>query len=42
MASPEFSFLSSSGVKELARFGGNIDRLVPAGVVARLQEALER
>jgi len=40
MASPEFSFLSSSGVKELARFGGNIENLVPAGVVARLQEEL--
>ena len=42
MASPEFSFLSSSGVKELARFGGNIEHLVPPGVVARLQEALKR
>ncbi len=38
MASPEFSFLSSSGVKELAMFGGSIEHLVPAGVVARLQE----
>jgi pantetheine-phosphate adenylyltransferase len=41
MASPEFSFLSSSGVKELARFGGNIEHLVPNGVVAALQEALK-
>ncbi len=41
MASPEFSFLSSSGVKELARFGGNIEHLVPAGVVKPLQEALK-
>ncbi len=42
MASPEYSFLSSSGVKELAMFGGSIEHLVPAGVVARLQEVLGR
>ena len=30
MASPQYSFLSSSGVKELATFGGAIDELVPA------------
>ncbi len=29
MASPQYSFLSSSGVKELATFGGRIDDLVP-------------
>ena len=29
MASPQYSFLSSSGVKELAMFGGDIDDLVP-------------
>ena len=29
MASPEFSFLSSTGVKELATFGGDISDLVP-------------
>ena len=29
MSSPEFSFLSSSGVKELAMFGGDITGLVP-------------
>jgi pantetheine-phosphate adenylyltransferase len=38
MASPQYSFLSSSGVKELATFGGNIDGLVPEEVVSRLQE----
>ena len=38
MASPQYSFLSSSGVKELATFGGNIDGLVPAEVASRLQE----
>jgi pantetheine-phosphate adenylyltransferase len=32
MSSPRFSFLSSSGVRELATFGGNIDDLVPASV----------
>ncbi len=42
MASPQYSFLSSSGVKELATFGGKIDDLVPAEVVARLQEELMR
>ena len=29
MASPKYSFLRSSGVKELATFGGDIDDLVP-------------
>jgi pantetheine-phosphate adenylyltransferase len=42
MASPQYSFLSSSGVKELATFGGKIDDLVPAEVAERLQEELRR
>src|ERR1700722_19144947 len=42
MASPQYSFLSSSGVKELATFGGRIDDLVPAKVAERLQEELRR
>jgi len=42
MASPQYSFLSSSGVKELATFGGRIDDLVPAEVARRLQEELRR
>ncbi len=42
MAGPEFSFLSSSGVKELATFGGVIDHLVPGSVARRLQEELSR
>ena len=42
MASPEYSFLSSSGVKELATFGGDIDGLVPPGVAKRLKEELQR
>jgi pantetheine-phosphate adenylyltransferase len=42
MASPQYSFLSSSGVKELATFGGRIDDLVPEAVASRLQEELRR
>ena len=42
MARPQYSFLSSSGVKELATFGGEIDDLVPAPVAARLKEELAR
>ena len=42
MTSPQYSFLSSSGVKELATFGGHIDDLVPDGVAERLQEQLAR
>ncbi len=42
MASPQYSFLSSSGVKELATFGGDIDGLVPERVAQRLKEELGR
>ncbi len=42
MASPQYSFLSSSGIKELATFGGNIDELVPDRVAERLKEELGR
>jgi len=42
MASPQYSFLSSSGVKELATFGGKIDDLVPEQVARRMQEELKR
>lgn len=42
MSSSQYSFLSSSGVKELATFGGNIDDLVPEPVAIRLKEALAR
>ena len=42
MSSPLFSFLSSSGVRELATFGGNIDDLVPASVAKALKERLGR
>jgi pantetheine-phosphate adenylyltransferase len=42
MSAPEFSFLSSSGVKELAMFGGDVSGLVPDPVAARLQEELKK
>ena len=42
MASPQYSFLSSSGIKELAMFGGMIDELVPKRVAERLKEELSR
>ena len=42
MASPQYSFLSSSGVKEIATFGGNVSDLVPDEVARRLKEALGR
>jgi pantetheine-phosphate adenylyltransferase len=42
MSSAQYSFLSSSGVKELAMFGGDLTALVPDRVAARLQEALKR
>jgi pantetheine-phosphate adenylyltransferase len=38
MASPSVSFVSSSGVKEIAAFGGNVDELVPAAVARRFKE----
>jgi pantetheine-phosphate adenylyltransferase len=42
MSSPNFSFLSSSGVRELAVFGGDLSQLVPAAVERRLKEELQR
>ncbi len=38
MASPQVSFVSSSGVKEIASFGGNVEELVPVAVARRLKE----
>jgi pantetheine-phosphate adenylyltransferase len=38
MASPAVSFVSSSGVKEIASFGGNVEELVPRMVALRLSE----
>ena len=42
MASPEYSFLSSSGIKELATFGAEIEDLVPAYVAKALHDRLSR
>jgi pantetheine-phosphate adenylyltransferase len=38
MASPQVSFVSSSGVKEIAAFGGRVEQLVPDTVARRLAE----
>jgi pantetheine-phosphate adenylyltransferase len=38
MSSPQYSFLSSSGVKEVASFGGSVDDLVPEPVARRFRE----
>ena len=42
MASPKYSFLRSSGVKELATFGGDVHDLVPDEVALQLKERLGR
>src|SRR5947209_17885938 len=42
MASAKYSFVRSSGVKELATFGGNIEDMVPDDVAAALKERLGR
>jgi pantetheine-phosphate adenylyltransferase len=36
IASPQYSFLSSTGVKEMATFGGDVTDLVPAPVAAAM------
>jgi pantetheine-phosphate adenylyltransferase len=40
IASPHYSFLSSTGVKEMATFGGDVGDLVPAPVALALSERL--
>jgi pantetheine-phosphate adenylyltransferase len=42
IASPNYSFLSSTGVKEMATFGGDVSDLVPAGVADALAERVRR
>ena len=42
MASPQVSFVSSSGVKEVATFGGSVDELVPEAVAKRFAEMFPR
>ena len=41
-ASAHYSFLSSTGVKEMATFGGDVSDLVPKPVAAALKERLKR
>ena len=38
MSSPQVSFVSSSGVKEIAAFGGDVSALVPEPVAQRFKE----
>lgn len=42
IASPDYSFLSSTGVKEMATFGGDVSDLVPEPVAKALAERLKR
>jgi pantetheine-phosphate adenylyltransferase len=42
IASPDYSFLSSTGVKEMATFGGDVSDLVPSGVAEALAERVKR
>jgi pantetheine-phosphate adenylyltransferase len=42
LASPDHSFIRSSGVKEIAIFGGDVSRLVPPAVAEALAERLKR
>ncbi len=41
-ASPDYSFLRSTGVKEMATFGGDVSDLVPAPVAEALKERATR
>jgi pantetheine-phosphate adenylyltransferase len=38
MSSPQYSFLSSSGVKEVASFGGSVEEWVPEAVARRFRQ----
>ncbi len=40
IASPQYSFLSSTGVKEMATFGGDVTDLVPEPVAGAMAERL--
>ena len=42
IASPDYSFLSSTGVKEMATFGGDVSDLVPRPWREALVERLRR
>ena len=40
LASPDYSFIRSTGVKEMATFGGDVSSLVPPGVASALAQKL--
>ncbi|HJE86660.1 pantetheine-phosphate adenylyltransferase [Levilactobacillus brevis] len=42
MAAPKYQFVSSSLLKEVAQFGGDLTQLVPPAVARGLRERLER
>jgi pantetheine-phosphate adenylyltransferase len=42
IASPDYSFLSSTGVKEMATFGGDVTDLVPGPVAKALSDRARR
>ncbi|HBB28584.1 MAG TPA: pantetheine-phosphate adenylyltransferase [Clostridiales bacterium] len=42
IASPDYSFISSSIVKEVAMYGGDISDLVPKNVIAAIDDKLRR
>jgi pantetheine-phosphate adenylyltransferase len=42
LASPGYSFIRSSGVKEIAAFGGDVSELVPPHVAGALAERAQR
>ncbi|WP_110953110.1 pantetheine-phosphate adenylyltransferase [Anaerosinus massiliensis] len=42
MTSNEYSFLSSSGIKELAKFNGNIKGLVPECVEIKIKQCINK
>jgi pantetheine-phosphate adenylyltransferase len=41
IASPQYSFLSSTGVKEMATFGGDVSDLVPTPVATAMAQRLD-
>ena len=42
MTSAENSFLSSSAIKQVAKFGGNINGLVPNNIIKDIEKKINR
>ena len=40
MASAQYSFLSSSMIKDVARYGGDISDLVPTEIIKKVEEKM--